>query len=1712
MTKRISIACIILFSTFLWFCSDNPRDNPFDTGGTGFHAPTATAMADTSVAIYDTVVLYAAGSDENGTIARYEWRGIEDAALSGNTTDSIYRVVFDTAGTQRVRLRTKDNDGLYSDWDTITITVHLYPPMVIAMADFDAAIRDSITLHASGSDTNGTVDTYIWRTRNNSWKDTVSDSVCTAYFTTAKVCTLLVKVLDDDAIVSAEDTVILTLHLYSPTVIAMDDSSVGVSDSFYVHATASDTNGTIIKYAWALDGVHYNDTTAVNRKKTAFASTGIKTIRVRAIDDDSIASASDSVRITVKDNTPINVFPANNATVTTLKPSIQWVAGFYNDHFKVLLDTVNPPLTAVDASTTDTFYIPATNLTISDTYYWKIVGYNALGDSAAGSVWHFTTPANQSPEFSSDSASIRASVIAGNTYTDTVHAADPEGDPLTFSLLTAITGLIFSDSIITWTPGSADTGAYHIAIAVADNHSNTDTLAWTIRVLGLVGNHAPIFTTDSASMTLAAMVGIQYKDTLLATDTDGDDRVYSFIDSAVGMTLTNTGNMGRISWIPAAGDTGAHHMHARVSDGQGAYDTVSWTITVLSPVRIGMKLIPAGNFKMGSATGSADQQPSHWVTVSSFYMDTTEVTQANYQAIMGINPSTMTGNLSRPVDSVNWFDAVVFCNFRSKNQGFDTVYTYTDVSGAPGAGCILSNPAADLSKNGFRLPTEAEFEYALRAGTTTDHYWGNDHSDSAVGENVWFFVNSGNTTHPVATKPANPFGLRDIAGNVWEWCHDWFATYTTSSQFDPSGPGTGTYRTRRGGSYQQYYSSLLSFFRSNDYPRISSNDCGLRCVRRGVMGTMNHPPYFTHDSTEMTLDAVVGALYQDTVHAADGDADALTYRVIGSPGGSFIITDSVITWTPTGVQAGPQYVEIEVSDGSSGADTLEWSISVSSDLLAYYPFGGTDADDSSGNGHGGVMYGSVGSTLDRFMNSNGAYRFDGATGYIDIGSFPPINAYSVSLWFKKQMASGYSPVGEADLFGTQTSTNKYFKFGFHPTWPDQIRYRLNDGASGYVDKTSVRAITDTLWHHIVVTRTNDTVQMFIDNQPESLTVFAVSGSMTGAITTGAVTKIGTVGGVVDAMFDGCIDDVVIYGSAIDAAKVDSLYHVGGWIDNQAPIFISTSASMCPAATGSVQYYDTLHASDPDGDPLTFRMLSMNGGTLDLTDSVLLWTPLANLQQGVHHFSVEVADNMGATDTLNWDITVTNWHDFNGLLAYYTFSANADDASGNTLSGSQSNVTNAADRFGTANSAFQFNGTSSYIDLGIMCTAVPTFNDFSISLWFKIDTLPAGGGTLYGALGNSDQQIKINIGSDGKPYYWFCRTTDVIQRGYLDQAVSLHSWHHLVVRRSASTVTMYLDNTGGAVIATVNTGALNGIATGNEHFIGAVAHTGNPEQAFKGYIDDIAIYTTVITPTQVDSIYYSGGWPITPTDGMKLITGGTFQMGSADSTNEQPIHVVTLSSFWMDSTEVTQESYQAIFGLNPSLFPGDINRPVENVTWFDAVLYCNVRSKQAGLDTVYSYTSVTGIPGDSCTDLENLAINFTKNGYRLPTEAEWEYACRAGTTTQYYWGAAVDGAYAWYGANSNTTPHPVASTTRNARGLYDMAGNVWEWCNDWYLSTYYSGSPGSDPMGPGSGTTRVERGGSWLGTSDYLRSAFRNDRNPGLRFNYLGFRTVCNSGD
>jgi formylglycine-generating enzyme required for sulfatase activity len=280
-------------------------------------------------------------------------------------------------------------------------------------------------------------------------------------------------------------------------------------------------------------------------------------------------------------------------------------------------------------------------------------------------------------------------------------------------------------------------------------------------------------------------------------------------------------------------------------------------------------------------------------------------------------------------------------------------------------------------------------------------------------------------------------------------------------------------------------------------------------------------------------------------------------------------------------------------------------------------------------------------------------------------------------------------------------------------------------------------------------------------------------------------------------------------------------------------------------------------------------------------------------------------------------------------------------------------------------------------------------------------------------------------------------------------------------------------------------------------------------------------------------------------GMVLVPAGSFVMGAATnvgqesaSADETPQHAVSVSAFYIESNEVSKEQWDGVYdwatehgyGFSPGCGQGKAGtHPVDFVTWHDCVKWCNARSEMAGLAACYTVSGEVYRAGEYAPDCD-----FRARGYRLPTEAEWEKAARGGLSNRRFpWGdtSTIQHARANYNSDGidsfDTSPttgfhpsysvgaepytSPVGSFGANGYGLCDMAGNVSEWCWDWYAADYYAQSPAADPTGPAVGAARTARGGSWVASALLCRIPHRVNSDPAIKGDNCGFRCVRSAG-
>jgi formylglycine-generating enzyme required for sulfatase activity len=384
-----------------------------------------------------------------------------------------------------------------------------------------------------------------------------------------------------------------------------------------------------------------------------------------------------------------------------------------------------------------------------------------------------------------------------------------------------------------WSLSGADAGNYSLSAQPASVTANIT--AKSVTITGLSAGNKQYDGTTTATVTGTAVIsGLVGGDTVTV---NAGTAVFANAMVGNGKTVTFSG------WSLGGADAGNYSLSAQPA-------SVTANIELVSMIE--MVQISAGTFMMGSPDTEAgripDEDPQHSVTLSGFYMGKYQVTQEQYQAVMGSNPSSFTAVVAGesgtpgklPVERVNWYDAIVFCNKLSMMEGLSPAYSIsgsTDpaVWGAVPTGSDATWNSVEIvsGSNGYRLPTEAQWEYACRAGTATAFNNGNnDYTDTAlVGAVGWFSGNSGGKTHEVGLKAANAWGLYDMHGNVFEWCWDWYSSYSSSPTNDPTGAVTGSYRVGRGGYWGNSVQVLRSAARDNPPPSVRYGSIGFRLVR-----------------------------------------------------------------------------------------------------------------------------------------------------------------------------------------------------------------------------------------------------------------------------------------------------------------------------------------------------------------------------------------------------------------------------------------------------------------------------------------------------------------------------------------------------------------------------------------------------------------------------------------------------------------------------------------------------------------------------------------------------------------------------------------------------------------------------------------------------------------------------------------------------------------
>ncbi len=1055
-------------------------------------------------------------------------------------------------------------------------------------------------------------------------------------------------------------------------------------------------------------------------------------------------------------------------------------------------------------------------------------------------------------------------------------------------------------------------------------------------------------------------------------------------------------------------------------------------------VPLEMHWIPAGSFMMGQNTNEQDSEldesPQHQVTLANgFWMGKYEVTQAQWVAVMGGNPSYFTGDLSRPVEKVSW----------------DAVQTFITAVNALGQGAVY-------------LPTEAQWEYACRAGSTTRFYWGDDLSYSLIGNYAWYDGNAAFTgTNPVGQKLPNAWGLYDMSGNVSEWCKDWYHSSYEGAPANGSAwvSPVGSYRARRGGVWGNSGNFCRSANRGYSAPSEASIIIGFRLARYSLSEVVGPTAAFNATPTWGRAPLVVQFTDESTPGSSPITSWAWDFNTDG------VVDSTEQNPQPIFQDAGPYDVTLTVGS-VSGSDSLTKNDYIGVTQIIMLP--GDVPLEMHWIPAGSFLMGRYTNEQESSSDEGPQHQVTLADGFW-MGKYEVTQAQWVAVMGSNpsQFTGNLSrPVEKVSWDAIHTfigAVNALGQGTVHLPTEAQWEYACRAGTTTrfyWGDDPSYSNIGNYAWYR---DNSDNTTHPVGKKTPNVWGLFDMSGnvwewcedwyhsSYVEAPTDGSawVSPTGSSrvqrGGNAYSVGKRCRSAIRSY-AIPSSASSSTGFRVAGYFPFVAgPTAAFSATPTSGLAPLEVQFTDE---STPGGSPITSWAWDFNNdGTVDSTE-----------QNPAHTYS-----SAGVYDVA---LTVSR-------------------LSGSDMLTKQALIEVLSVVGPTA--AFSADPTSGLAPLEVQFTdeSMPGLSPITSWEWdFEndgvVDSTEQNPAHTYETVGDYDVKLSV-FSSSG--------SNALTQEALIEVLPVVGPTAAFSATPTSGLAPLYVQFTDESM---PGTSPITSWAWDFEND-GVVDSTEqNPITTF----EDLGTYDVKVTVgsasgsdsltkndfiNATSSIMLPGEVPLE----MVWIPAGSFMMGryadEQDSLDiEDPQHQVTFANgFWIGKYEVTLAQWLAVMGQNPNYFTGDLNRPVERVSW----------------ETIQTFIG---------------AVNALGQGtVHLPSEAQWEYACRAGTTTRLYWGDDLSytdlGTYAWHSGNSASTTHPVGQKTPNALGLYDMSGNVWEWCEDWYHSSY-TGAPtdGSAWVSP-TGSVRVIRGGSWDSTGINHRSAFRSYSTPASAFNDIGFR-------
>ena len=1241
-----------------------------------------------------------------------------------------------------------------------------------------------------------------------------------------------------------------------------------------------------------------------------------------------------------------------------------------------------------------------------------------------------------------------------------------------------------------------------------------------------------------------------------------------------------------------------------------ANDAFVLTIVNVPATPLGFSLIPAGVFTMGE--GHPDERPIRQVTVSAFYIAQRETTKALWDEVRAWGISRGYTDLpvgggkadTHPVQTVTWFDVIKWCNARSVKEGLTPCYTW---GGSPvWRGKVT--PVVNWTANGYRLPTEAEWEKAARGGLSRKRFPFGDaisHSEANYVNHPSHGVGPHPYTSPVGSFAANGYGLHDMAGNVWEWCWDRYGIYDSGSPSDPRGPSSGTLRVRRGGGWSYDALSCRVAGRNRSDPSISDNGIGFRVVR---FGSLVLPPT-AQNVSELELQKSSTLNVWESVTITPEVISELGKFLVPSSGSQVFYRMKVRPLLSPAISSSPPAIT-DIKEGSTVTLTVRATGSAPFSYQWYVGQSGDTSQPILGATTETYTSGALASDRSYWVKvTNVAGSINSQAALVTINYAPTIVSQPASQtvllgskvtltvsatgsapftyqWYQGDLGSTAAPVGtNAPNFTTPAlaaDTSYWVKITnvagsinsraallttnrpptiANPSQPTSQTVLLGSAVTLTVNPTG-SAPFSYQWY---VGQSGDTSQPILGATMETYISGALAadtfywvevtnlvGSINSRTARVTINYLPTIVSQPTSQMLLLGSPVTLTVSATGSAPFTYQWYVGQSGDTSQPIVGATTETYTSGALASDRSFYWVRVTNVAGSidsraalvtinrPPTIASQPASqtvqpGSTVTLTVSATGIAPFTyqwyvgqsgDTSQPIPGATTEAyTSSVLPTDTSYW-VKVTNVvGSINSRAALVTINRPltiaSQPASQTVLLGTTATLTVGAT--GTAPFSYQwYRG-----DLGSTATPVgtnaPTFTTPALAVttkyWVKISN-------PFGEIQSSS--VTITVQANTAP------------------TISDIAAQNVIVGRNTGAIAFTIgDAQTDASFLTLSGSSSNTTFVSNASIVfgGSGASrtvTVTPAIGQSG-MATITLTVSDGSLTANDSFILTVvNLPATP-PGFSLIPAGMFTMGDLFGEGvieERPLSLtVGVSAFYIAKWETTKFLWDQVRAWGASRGYTDlpvgsgkaINDPVQTVTWYDVIKWCNARSEKEGLTPCYMDWATGGKPLRTGTRIPD--VNWTANGYRLPTEAEWEKAASGGQGSRFPWGDTISHSQANYNSSRSSAydisptrgyhpewtrsgePYtsPVTSFFPNGYGLYDMAGNVSEWCWDWYYVQYNTGwDILSDPRGPSSGTLRVRRGGSWNDDALSCRVARRNRAHPSISENVIGFRVVRSS--